>query len=123
MLDYLTEQLWELLHEADELALRGRREQLYVRAIRVDPALAGGAEDARDARVRVLHVVDGIVVRLLHRELEVELEWGVGAALQHEEARDVRADGVEHVLEQQVLSGASADPCEHALFDEVDVLV
>ena len=80
--DDVGEELGEAQAEPDDRELAGRREQRQVGAFRRDPALGGGAEDARDPRVRVLHVVDGVVVRLLHRELEVEVELAVGAALQ-----------------------------------------
>src|SRR4051812_9704448 len=123
MRDDLAEQLRELLHETDHLALPGRGEQLQIRTLGRHPALPRCAEDARDPRVRVLHVIDGVVVRLLHGQLEIEIERRVRAALQQEEPRDIRTDRVEHVLEEQELSGAPAHALEHTLLQETHVLV
>ena len=62
-----------------------------------DPALRGATPDRRDARVRVLHVVDGIVHRLGGDEVEVEGLRGVDALKQEGEPRDVGVDLVEDV--------------------------
>ena len=56
------------------------------------PALGGLLQHARDARVRVLHVVDRVVVGLLPGELEVEVERLVVRAHHVDEARGVVAD-------------------------------
>ena len=80
------------------------------------------AQDARDPRVRVLDVVDGILLALLAGEREVQVERRVVASLQHVEARGVDADVFDQVVERDDL----ALPLRHlgALppLDEVDEL-
>ena len=58
------------------------------------------AQDAADARVRVLDVVDGVLARLLHDELEVDVEGRVVRARHHREARRVDADGLDQVVDR-----------------------
>src|SRR5207237_10022369 len=65
------DELWKTKDEPDEIELALVGEQRGVPSVRVDPALGGGAQDARDARVRALHAIDRVFVRLLHRELAV----------------------------------------------------
>src|SRR5437879_5325281 len=74
-------------------------------------------------RACVLHVVDGVLVRLLHRELEIEIELPVGARLQEEVPRRVLTDRLDDLLEQQELSSPPSHPLEHALVQEAHVLV
>ena len=62
--------------------------------------VAGVAEDAGDARVRVLHVVDGVLLRLLRREVDVDLDRLVGAAVDEIPARGVDADLVHELVEE-----------------------
>src|SRR5689334_25216416 len=72
-----------------------RRERLLQARI-VEPA-----QDARDTRVRVLHVVDRVVLALLARQRQVEVERGVVAALDEEEAGGVAAEAVHRAAELQ----------------------
>src|SRR6266550_3005907 len=123
VLTYVVDELREPQNEPDEVELALCRKECGVRAIRVDAALIGRSQDARDARVRVLHVVDGVLVRLLHRELEIEVELPVRARLKEEVARRVLADGLDDLFEQEELSGPSPHPLEHALMQETHVLV
>src|SRR6266550_4272188 len=123
VLTYVVDELREPQNEPDEVELALCRKECGVRAIRVDAALIGRSQDARDARVRVLHVVDGVLVRLLHRELEIEVELPVGARLQEEVPRRVLADCLDDLLEQQELSSTPSHPLEHALVQEADILV
>src|SRR5207302_8558258 len=52
---------------------------------------AGALEDRGDARVRVLHVVDGVLVGLLARQVEVQVERRVMRAREQIPARGVDA--------------------------------
>ena len=61
--------------------------------------LTGLGEDAPDARVGVLDVVDRVLLALLPGQVEVEVERGLVAALNQEEPRGVDADVVEEVAE------------------------
>src|SRR5207249_1143671 len=123
VLTYVVDELGKPQNEPDEIELSLCRKECGVRAIRIDAALGGGSQDARDARVRVLHVVDGVLVRLLHRELEIEVELPVGARLQEEVPRRVLTDRFDDLLEQQELSSPPSHPLEHALVQEAHVLV
>src|SRR5438093_1741247 len=119
----VVDELREPQDEADEIELALGGQQRRVRAVRIDPPLGGGAQDARDARVRVLHVVDGVLVRLLHRELEIEVELAVGARLKEEVTRRVLADGFDDLLEQEELIRTPLHPLENTLLQEAHVLV
>ena len=123
VLEHLGHQLWEAEREPHEIELRGIGEERDVSAVGGEAPLGGRAEDARDPGVRVLHVVDGVVVGLLHGELEVEIERRVRAALKEKEARRVDADRVEDVLEEEVLARALAHALQDALVDDAHVLV
>src|SRR5947209_915507 len=57
------------------------------------------AEDAGDARVRVLHVVHRVLLQPLGREVDVDLDRLVGPAVDEEPARGVDADLVEELVE------------------------
>ena len=70
------------------------------------PALGGLAADRRDPRVRVLHVVDGVLHRLRGDDVEVERLRGVDALQQEREPRDVGIDLVEDVGERDDVAGA-----------------
>src|SRR5881409_2175870 len=123
VLTYVVDELGKPQNEPDEIELSLCRKECGVRAIRIDAALGGRAQDARDARVRVLHVVDGVLVRLLHRELEIEIELSVGARLKKEIARRVLADGFDDLLKQEELIGTPLHPLENTLMQEAHVLV
>src|SRR5690242_19949761 len=92
------------------------------RRIRHDARIRGLPEDARDPRVRILHVEYRIVRALFLRELEVELELAVRLAEQEEEARGVRPDLVEDVAERNELAGALPHPDRLAAAREIHEL-
>ena len=69
------------------------------------------AEDPGDARVRVLDVVDGVLLRPLGREVDVELDRLVVAARDEVPARCVDADRVEELVEEDDV----AAPLRHLL--------
>ena len=54
--------------------------------------------------MRVLHVVDRVLLALLAREVEVDVERRVARALEHEEARGVDADVVDQLVERDELA-------------------
>ena len=70
----------------------------------------------------VLHVVDGVVLRAGARQLEVEVERRVVAALQHEEAGRVGADVVDQLVEAHELALALRHPCPLAPLHHVHQL-
>ena len=61
---------------------------------------------AGDARVRVLHVVDGVLLRLLGRQVEVDVDRLVRAAVDEVPARGVDADLVHEVVEEDDVAAA-----------------
>ena len=79
----------ELLGTRTQIGAHGRRHPLLPRL----------AQNRRDPRVGVLHVVHGVVLRLLTRQLQVEVYAGVVAARDQEPARGVHADVVDQVVE------------------------
>ena len=88
----------ELGEPLDELALLGR--ERHARR-RVDLGSVGRlAEDAGRPRVDVLDVVDGVLARLLRGEVDVDLDRLVVAAVDEEPAREVDADLVDEVVEE-----------------------
>ena len=93
----------ELEQALDQLTLGGleRRSRGGRTGARCDqPRLGPGfAQDAGDASVGVLHVVDRVVVGLAAGQLEVEVNGGVVTAPEHEPARGVDADVVEQLVE------------------------
>src|SRR5438094_10464981 len=123
VLTYVVDELGKPQNEPDEIELSLCRKECGVRAIRIDAALGGGSQEARDERVRVLHVVDGHLVRLLHRELEIEVELPVGARLQKEVTCSIFADSFDDLFEQQKLVRAPLHALEHTLMQETHVLV
>ena len=72
----------------------------------VDAALGRLREDAGDAGVGVLHVVDRVLVALALRQVDVELHLGVGGALEEEEAAGVGADLIDDLAQGDDLAGA-----------------
>src|SRR3954447_12502424 len=64
------------------------------------------AQDPRDACVRVLHVVHRVLLRLLRREVDVDLDRLVGAAVDEEPSRRIHADLVEEVVEEDDIPAA-----------------
>ena len=81
--------------------------------------LRRGRLDVDQPRVRVLRVVDGVLVALRDRELEVELDGGVRRAQQVEVAHGVRSDPVDQLVEGDEAPGA----LRHLALLEVDHLV
>ena len=72
------------------------------------PSSRGAPQDRRAARVPVLNVVDGIVQRLLLRQIQVELQRRVVPAHQVEEPGRVAADLADHLVEGDELTLALA---------------
>ena len=94
----LGDDLRELGEPLDEVALlrRERRERCPTagyRAVRV-------AQDAGDAGVRVLHVVDRVLLRLLRGEVDVDLDRLVVTARDEVPAGGVDADLVHELVEE-----------------------
>ena len=82
------------------LGLGGQERQVGVGEVTgLHAALGRGAQHARDPRVRVLHVEDGVVHRLASRELEIDLDRGVPGAREQQEPRRVGPDLVEEVID------------------------
>ena len=71
----------------------------------LDPPLGGAPADRRDPRVRVLHVIHGILHRLRRHEVEVEGLLRVDALQQEGEPHDVGIDLVEDVGERDDVAG------------------
>ena len=72
--------------------------------------------------MRVLDIVDGIVVRLFLREVEIEIELAVERAHEEEIARCVGADLLHEFVERDALSRALAHLHELAVAVERDHL-
>src|SRR5439155_6780618 len=81
----------------DQVALLGS--ELF-RRLGARRGRAGVAHDPRDPCVRVLDVVDGVLLRLLGREVDVDLDRLVGAAADEVPARGVDPDLVEELFEE-----------------------
>ena len=73
--------------------------------------------------MRVLHVVDGILVRPLPGEVDVELDRLVVSARDEVPARSVHADGVEEFVQEDDVAAALGHLLRLAALDEVDELV
>ncbi len=80
------------------------------------------AADRRDARVCVLHVVDGILHRLLGHHVEVERLGRVDALEQERHARDVGIDAIEDVGQRDDVPGPSRHPHLAPVLDDLDEL-
>ena len=80
------------------------------------------AQHAADPGVGVLHVVDGVLARLLHREIEVEVECRVVTAGDHEEAHGVDPDGGGKVVDRDDIAAALRHTPRHAAFKQVHEL-
>ena len=109
----------------DQVDLLGRGElrELLGRAVaRRDAVGLECAQDAADARVRVLDVVNRVLRVLLDREVEVEVEQGVGLAHVEEEAGGVDRHLVEQVAELDRLAGALAHAHDLAVAHQADEL-
>ena len=83
----------------------------------------GVAEDPGDPRVRVLHVVDGVLGALLRGEVDVDLDRLVGAAVDEEPAGRVDADLVDQLVEEHDVAGALRHLRRLAAAGQVDELV
>src|SRR5882762_11088975 len=66
--------------------------------------------DRADTRVRVLHVVDGVVARLARGHREVEFERAVVAPGEEGEARGVAADLLQQLVHQHELAAPLGHP-------------
>ena len=70
-------------------------------------ALLGQPPEHRGyAGMRVLDVVDGVLVGLLARQLDVQVERSVVRALEHEEASRVDTDLIQQIIERDELAPA-----------------
>ena len=81
------------------------------------------AEDPADPRVDVLDVVDGVLARLLGREVDVDLDRLVVAAVDEEPAREVDAHLVDEVVEEHDVALALRHLRLLAATHEMDELV
>ena len=81
------------------------------------------AEDARDPRVRVLDVVDRVLLRLLGREVDVDVDRLVGPAVDEVPAGRVDADLVLEVVEEHDVAAALRDLRLLTTPNEMDQLV
>ena len=115
----------QLEQPLDELPLlhRQRRGELRLVAQSHKALFAGVAEDARDARVRVLDVVDGVLLRPLLGEVDVQLDRLVVAAGDEVPARRVHADRVQEVVEERDVAAPLGHLLRLAAFGEMDELV
>ena len=88
------------------LLLRGEQGCVHGGGVRHGVAVRGQvADDGADARVGVLHVVDGVLAVLAHGEAEVEVHLRVGAGVE-EPARRIDGYLVEQIAERDGLAGA-----------------
>ena len=83
----------------------------------------GVSQDAGDPGVRVLHVVDGVLLRLLGREVDVDLDRLVVAARDEVPARGVHADLVDQIVEEDDITAALRDLRRLTAPGQVDELV
>ncbi|KAG1258835.1 hypothetical protein G6F65_015455 [Rhizopus arrhizus] len=84
---------------------------------------AGVVDHRADARVGVLDVIDGVLVALGQRQVHVEHEFGVGAALDQEVAHGVAAHPVDQVAHGHVAARALGDLDLFAAAHHLDHLV
>ncbi len=80
-------------------------------------------QDPGDARVRVLHVVDRVLVRALLREIDVELDRLVVATRDEVPASRIHADRVEQLVEEHDVATPLGHLLRRAPLDELDELV
>src|SRR3954452_2294401 len=116
-LGYDRRQLDEPLHE---LAFLGRERACGLGG---DGSVAGVAEDPGDPGVRVLDVVDRVLLRPLGREVDVDLDRLVGAAVGEVPTRGVHADLVHEVVEQDDVAAPLRHLRLRAASRQVDELV
>ena len=72
--------------------------------------------------MRVLHIEDRIVLRLLDHLGEIEIQRLVVAPRQHDEAEDVLADLLDHLAQGDEGAGALRHAHRLALVEEIDEL-
>src|SRR3954467_12269872 len=116
-LGYDRRQLGEPLHE---LAFLGRERACGLGG---DGSVAGVAEDPGDPGVRVLDVVDRVLLRPLGREVDVDLDRLVGAAVDEVPTRGVDADLIHEVVEEDDVAAAARHARLLAALRQVDHLV
>ncbi len=102
--------LGQLQHQGLGLrAFQGRQIHIPERS---DIAAAGflpGPQHRLDARMRVLHVIDRVVVVLRHGQIDIECVLRIGLAREQEEAHRVLAGPLDQVAQCHVAAGALAD--------------
>src|SRR5262249_56128096 len=86
-------------------------------------SLVSVPQDRCDPRVCVLHVVDGILVRLLAREVDVDVDRLVGAARDEVPARRVDADLLDQLAQEDDVAAALRSLARLAALDDVHELV
>ena len=116
----------ELEQPLDQRARRGVEPLLAVGQLRGHrgghPLLPRLAQDRGDPRVRVLHVVGGVVLSLAARQLEVELDRGVVAARGEVPARGIHPDVVHERVERDDRALALRHLRALAALEQVDEL-
>src|SRR6266540_2198816 len=110
----------ELREPLDQVALLDRE---VARSGSADRRAGRVPEDARNARVRVLDVVDGILLRALRGEVDVDVDRLVGPARDQVPARGVDADRVDQLAEEDDVPAPLRSLLRLTSFDDVDELV
>ena len=83
----------------------------------------GVSQNAGDPRVRVLDVVDGVLLRPLRGEIDVDVDRLVVTARDEVPARRVDPDLVDELVQEHDVTAALGDLLRLAAFDDVDQLV
>src|SRR2546423_1573395 len=87
------------------------------------PSSPGVPEDARDARMRVLHVVDRILLRALGCEVDVDVDRLVVPTGDQVPARSIDADLLHQLVQKDDIPAALRDLLRQTAFDDVDELI
>src|SRR5690606_24173955 len=112
----------ELRERTEEPRLRLVVQQRRLEGTPVDARGDGIAQHRAGARVRVLHRVDGVVVRPAGEETEVDVDVRVRGAAGERVASRVDADRLDEVLERDDRAGTLRHPDRFTVADEVDQL-
>src|SRR5262245_25342499 len=110
----------ELDESFDQGPLLGRQ---LCRRVGPDGRVAGVAHDSGDPRRRILDVVDGVLLGLLGREVDVDLDRLVVAPRDEVPARGFDADLVHELVQRDDVAGTLGHLRELASSDQVDELV
>ena len=102
---------WQLEHLADQRQFALVRQQRDVtRGLRIPPQVSGVAQYARDAGVGILDIVHRVLIRLLNRQFQIEINRRINRAHEQQEMDRVRANLVEQLAQRDELPG----PLRHA---------